>query len=263
MIDYGNFLEKNIGEDIDHITIHSNEYWKAFFTMTPNDPNVFFARIFLLLSKGYLRRAEYTRGEPVFNMLLSHLQTIKSKCWEFVEQGIVATDKGENEKAVAFYKKALEVYPFSPQANYEMGLTVMLSSLKSKENILKSPAYGYYEKVRKYDPFFHLAYQGENKIARKMLPIMETINPMLELLASRKITVDGLKKFAEACFELGEYEFAAYANFKIALDTFDKTKGFNIDIIKEISKCIAQLGAEEAAAFVIQQIQAYNQQLNG
>ncbi len=271
VIDYGDFLEKNIEKDIDHITIHSNEYWKAFYTMAPNDPNVFFARIFLLISKGYLKRAEYTMifashhsdvsDKPVFDILLRDMRRITSKSNDFVKQGVMAYDKGEHEKAVAFYKKALDVYPFNPHANYELGQAAFLRGAMEKNDLLKSPALKYYEKVRKYDPFFHLAYQGKNEIAGKILPIVQKINPMLERLVSGKITSKGLNQFAEACIEIGEYEFAAYAFLKITMGTFDKTKGFNLGTVKKVAECLSQLGSEEAAAFFLQQIQLYNKRL--
>lgn len=50
-------------------------------------------------------------------------------------EGIKLHDKGEYEKAIEIYKKALAIDPLSPGINYEMAVTYM--SLKDYDNVIK------------------------------------------------------------------------------------------------------------------------------
>jgi tetratricopeptide (TPR) repeat protein len=271
VIDYGKFIRDFNTNNIDSLTIRSDLYWKAYITMSPNNPNVYFSRIFLLCGQGLLKRAEYVLAFAmyhsdlkrednrfVFDKVKNGIRKTTDLSDKYVEDGIKQFDMGNTENALALYNKALEIYPKNPWATYEIGLTEITANIKNSVASLLDSSSGQkkYALVREYDPFYQVAYQGKREIFKNMLPIMNKINPNLEIFYSGKATPMNFHEIAAGCEEMGQYEFAAYAYHHELLMKF-KTK-FDIDIAESIARCIRALGCSVAADYFLQQVKEFN-----
>jgi len=273
--EYGEWIEQNRQKGADKLTIYSDRYWQAFLSMSPGNPTVFLSRIFLLISEGSLKKAEYalvfslyqsSRNDSAKNLIGiigNQIKQIRKESGQYVELGIKAYDAGDIEKALSLYEKALYFYPKSPSAHYEIGLTYMTKNMgdMASENFDEKPHTLYYEKTRQYDPFFQFAYQGKIEIAKKMLIIMEKIQPVLPSLYKGNIASADLEKFAEGCMEIEAFEFAAYSYHTLLLRSFNKESGFDTKYSEKMAETLRKLGTEKAADFLIEQISEYNKMM--
>jgi len=273
VIDYGKWLEDNKGKNTDSLTIHSNEYWKAFITMSMNNPNVYFTRLFYLIMDGEITRTDYVKiftswhcdfkresNKKVLQIISGWQKRIKDDSNAWVKKGISEFDKGNKKGSMEYYQMALNLWPKNPWANYEIGLTMMMDTVKHMFEDSR-PCDKYFEKTRKIDPFYGFAYQGKKEIAQGMLVIMKDIEPALKRMTSGQVKAEDMKMFADGCVTLKEYELAAYAyHFQLHM-TMDKSNGFDEAVVKNFKECVNNLGANEAAEMIEEQFKEYNRLL--
>jgi tetratricopeptide (TPR) repeat protein len=273
VIAYGRWLENHPVGHPDSLTVHSDLYWNAFFTMAMRDPTVYYTRLFLLIGEGRLARAQYVRifaslhmdngreaDAQMMRFLGAGMDEVLRASDGLVEKGIGFYDQGNADKAKAFYEAALGIYPKSPRANYELGLTLMTANLK--EGRIDAPDHAaYFAKVRDYDPFFAFAYQGPKAISAKMLIVVKEIEPSLKAVSGNHPAAGDFRKFADACAKLGEWELAAYAYHIELFMTLDERKGFDPIPADKLAECLRELGAVQASKEILDQFRMYNEQL--
>ncbi len=272
LVEYGNSIKQFKEKDYNELTIYSDVYWNAFFAIAPDNPDVYFSRVHLLMREGLLEQAFYTlifityqantiieRNEITFLAVQKDIESVKTNSAKYIRNGIKQYDSGSYTKAIDEYNKALSIYPKSPPALYQTGMTYMAKHLQEKgeEEQAKEIAFEYYEKARTYDPFYHMAYQGPEAIAQKMSIVSGKIQPAVKELLSRKVSEEILLEFAAGCEEIGVYEFSIYAYHLLLALAYDDT--VNADIVDKIAICLKKLGVENAANEFKSQIQAINQ----
>lgn len=270
VIAYGNWLEQGKGRDADSLTIHSDSYWSAFVNMSADNPTVYFSRLVLLYMDGELTRANYvklftlyhySRKNEEHRMFLEYLQAKQQEIARItdglVERGIAHFDKGDKDKAMAYYDGALRIWPKYPRANYEKGLTLMVRDLKAafRED---QPHVELFAKTRSYDPFYRFAYQGKKEIAMKMLVVMQEIEPAITEIGGGKPTIESMRAFAVGCEKLEEWELAAYAWHFLLTMTLTKEKGFDLATVAKFTGCLNALGAGSAASAIGGEYARYN-----
>jgi tetratricopeptide (TPR) repeat protein len=273
VIAYGRWLESRPVGNPDSLTIRSDTYWNAFFTMAMRDPTVYYTRIFLLIGEGRLARAQYVRifaslhmdarkeaDAELMGSLGSRMEEVRRASDGLVEKGIGYFDQGNGDKARYFYAAALGIYPKSPRANYELGLTLLTANLK--EGRIDAPDHAaYFAKVREYDPFFAFAYQGPKALAEKMPIILNEIEPSLKAVSGNHPSPQDFRKFGDACVRLGEWELAAYSYHTELFMTLDARKGFDTVPSEKLAACLRELGAAQASKEILEQFRMYNEQL--
>jgi hypothetical protein len=270
VIAYGHWLEQHPGADADSLTLHSDLYWTAFTTMSMDNPAVYFSRLFVLIGEGRLDRADYVKfftdihmdhrkesDVQVLTFIRDNAKDIHLACNKIVDAGVAEYDAKRMDKAEHFYRAALGIYPKSPRANYEMGLTLMTENLE-KGNIDAPEPAEYYAKVRSYDPFYTFAYQGKKEISMKMAVVVNEIEPALKALGGKRPAAADFHRFAEGCVKLGEWELGAYAYHTELFMTLDKKKGFDGATADAFARCIRELGAKQAAIDIRADLKKYN-----
>ena len=270
VINYGKWLENNRGKDADSLTIHSDSYWNAFITMSMDNPNVYFTRLFLLIIDGELTRTDYVRlftswhcdfkresNRTVLEIIDGWQKQIKKNSNTWVQKGVAEYDKGNQKTAMEHYKKAITIWPKNSWAHYEMGLTMMMDDVKEIMEETRS-CDEYFKIARKYDPFQRFAYQGKKEIAQGMPVIMDEIEPSLKRMTSANVTKEDMKQFADGCVKLKEYELAAYAYHFLLSMTMNRDEGFAIGTLQNFKSCIENLGALKAAREIEEQYLKYN-----
>jgi hypothetical protein len=270
VIAYGRWLENHPSGDADSLTIGSDLYWSAFATMAMRDPAVYFSRIFVLVGEGRLARARYVRfftdlhmdhgqeaDQKVMEFLGKSMEDIRGASDRMVERGIAEYDQGRKDKAARFYEAALGIYPKSPRANYELGLTLMTENLE-RGRAGDGGQEAYFARTRAYDPFFTFAYQGKKETAAKMIVILKEVEPSFKAIQGKRPTAGDFGKFADACAKLGEWELAAYAyHVKLSM-TLDRENGFDAATADRFVDCIRELGAVKAAEDLRAEYHRYN-----
>ena len=226
------------------------------------------------MKEDYLKKAAYTlhfakyftMEENLDNviMFLKMFQEITATPQEYVDKGIKCYDDGNIEKALEHYEKALELYPKSPEALYEIGLVYMTAELgikAPKEGIMgirekageknskleSHSGLAYFEKVRLYDPFFNYAYQGSKELTAQMAIILEEIDPLLPLLFKGTIDIKSMTKLGDAFVKINQIEYAVYA-YTIAFYGSFKKK-YNKKLLKKITTSLIAINARKTARF--------------
>jgi tetratricopeptide (TPR) repeat protein len=267
---FGKTLAARKGRDIDSVTIYDNGFWKAFFVMSPTDPSLFFARAFLLFQDGQLQKTEYLlllssyhsdpekpENQIIIKSLLDRITTIKDKSSQLVLKGVKATSQKEYKRARSYYQQALQLYPKSPYALYEVGLSYLNEQGKQDINaIQQTPEYRYFRDVVLYDPFSWRAYQGQPREIESILQIRDIIAPSLEQLRKYEYDNQEFVKFADACMHLGQYEYAVYAYWNHAILNQDKL--MDPETITKLIWCLKILKMDEAAEFIANEIATFN-----
>ena len=272
LVEYGNSIKQFQEKDYNELTIYSDVYWNAFFAIAPDNPDIYFSRVHLLMREGLLEQAFYTlifisyqantiieRNERTFLAVQKDIESVKANSAKHIRNGIKQYDNGSYTKAIEEYDKALSIYPKSPPALYQTGMTYMGKYLQEKgeEEQAEEIAFEYFEKVRAYDPFYHMAYQGPEEITQKKFIVSGKIQPAVKELLSRNISGKILLEFAAGSEEIGVYEYSIYAYHLLLALAYDDT--VNTDIVEKIAVCLKKLGVENAANEFRSQIQAIHQ----
>jgi tetratricopeptide (TPR) repeat protein len=240
--------------------------------MSKKQPFVPLSRALLLLKDGEIKRAAYNlhfakyftnkdNRDNVF-MFLKMIAEMTELPDEYVSRGVKCYDKGDYEKAVEYYSKALELYPKSPEALYEIGLMKMTSDLgvkapkkgvigvRSKSENSKIELHSglpYYEMTRLHDPFFTYAYQGNKDLIGQMTVIMRVIDPLLPSLYKSSIKADSMAVLGDAFVKINQYEYAIYA-YMIAFYGSFKEK-YDKKLLDKITSSLNALNAKETSKF--------------
>lgn len=212
--------------DIDRITIHNKDYWRAVMEMTPSNPSVLFAHAHLHIAKGEVARGETYLLLGGINMdaqFMDRLQTQLKYNAELVEQmsrdiqkGMQHHDKGEYDRALAVYDHVIAEYPGGAWAHYEKGFSYLMMGPQEPELIKKREAM--YAACRERDPFYTHAYQGSGEgIVDKFIVMGGKVHPFT---SGERRDFEAFLAYAEGCEELGLFHIAAHARWKLAqIDT--------------------------------------------
>lgn len=211
--------------DIAKLTYKNKDYWRAVMEMTPKDSSILFTHAHLHASCGETPYAD-------IYFLLGSLTDAKSHQEEFdkykllrnnlnkragreMSRGVKLHDKGEYKGAIRVFDHVITEYPGYALAYYEKGLSYMLMSKTTKNNVgLKDKALQMYAQCRMRDPFFWKAYQGgdPNVIA----DLQVCLKKVVPFVSGKRNKVSFIA-FAEGCEEMEFYPFAAHARWKLSL----------------------------------------------
>lgn len=284
VIAIGNLLRNSIGKPADSITIHTDLYWRAHGQMSMTNPLIFQARTFKLIEDGQLDRARYllfftqlnTRSSDKNNlyllqMLAGWLQQIHKEKQQYVNKGIKLFDQGKRGKALNEFITALAYSPNDAHSLYEIGLTFMTDNLsghvaatmddaESKKSAPDFRASDFYALARKSDPFYLFAYQGKvskTKYGKNALAAQEAYKTMRKEGLSR----EQIKIFADNCYVMKEFEFAAYAYKYLMLFELSDDKNYSDYALKNYCNSVKALGANEASQFIANQYKIIRESL--
>ncbi len=242
--DVKNSPDKNFKE----LTINNPNYWKAYFELDPEDPTVLLLHTALLMKEKELSLTQYLLmfsfyfcEIPVYNNLIPKIaedtKSFDTEIEPLIEKGIKIYDKGNHEKALKLYEKALEINPNNVWALYEIGLTKTLGDPKYLAGV------PYYEKIIEHDPFFFHAYQCTRELTKKHNLFLEKIKPTLKKIMTFKADTEDFFTFAEGCKEIDQPAFAIYAYWM----GMKLNKKFTEKECNEIIDCLNILGHKKLA----------------
>lgn len=266
VLNYGLNLEDSGYNNFNECTVYNEKYWKAYFTLTQKDITVMLIRLFVLMREGYLKRAEmlllycyydknkeWERDNIILKSVTEDINTIKSNCNSIIEEGIGQWDSGNRSQALDLYKKALQIYPKSPWALYEISLTKLMSEIDDENEMMinnNTDLTDYYSVIRKFDPFYTYAYQGTMtpELKKNAKAMFEIVEPCYNELWKGINVIENMEKIGDGYYEMGEYEFAIYSYKYVLYHTYDD--GFRDDIIKRIDLCFNGLGKGDLSTFL-------------
>jgi len=254
---WGQTVSSIQGNNEDGFSIRKDAYWAAFFHSVPADPRVLWSRAALLGSQGLWQRASYVMTfahlqskvivdsnlEKTINDIQERMDLLAFRSNEHVENGLILLDSGNVERARDQYQVALAMYPKNPWATYELGATYLLDGLsKMRDSVayLQTPSQQYFAKVRTYDPWYGVAYQGSKGLTQNATVVSEQIQPNWDRIKIGKGDADYYQQFAMGCELIGEYEFALYGYALALQEKLDAER--MADIRTHMKQCLQQLG---------------------
>jgi len=260
--EYAKNLAADNKEDINRITVRNEEYWKTILVLTA-DNTALSARLFCLMSKGLLKRAEivllfcaydvkegYGIANDILNTVGSDINTISENSDHLVNEGIKKWEKGDTQGAIELYHQALGIYPKNPKAIYEISLGYL--SFDSKGELTNEKAEPYYALIRSLDPHFSLAYQGEISplLRRAYLALVNKVEPSFKSLWTGENALINMRNLADGYFEMEEYELALYAYKYLLFHTY--RGGFDPQLVSRIENCLTALEMQHLIIFLNQ-----------
>ncbi len=246
VIDYGEDLETHGYDDTTRSTVQNEKYWKAIFALSTNDITALLTRMLLLMRDGQLKRAEmvflfciydrntaWERDHRIMQTVWDDIIEIRDESEQFIEDGIKEWDKGNRQKAIDLYYKALSIYPKSPWALYEISYDHLTYDLTAQQ-ILDGKNEPYYRLIRHLDPMYWLAYQGKpfpNR-PRAVNALTNKVEPSYGKLWKGEDVIANMKELADGYYEMEEYEFALYAFKYLLFHSYER--GFDHNLICRI-----------------------------
>lgn len=262
VVEYAKDLETSSLEDINRTTVQNEKYWKTILVLAAGDNTALFTRLLLLMREGLLKRAEmillycyydqnkdWERDKIILQTVSSDIKAIENESNSAVEEGIKEWDRGDRQKAIELYHKALTIYPKNPWALYEISYDHLTYDLTAQE-ILNGKNEPYYTLIRHLDPMYMIAYQGKPFPNRPQAvqALTNKVVPSYRKLWNGEDVFASMKELADGYFEMQEYELALYAYKYLLFHTYDKE--FDQDLISQISICLAELKMTDVTDFL-------------
>ncbi|HLP10391.1 MAG TPA: hypothetical protein VK177_00565 [Flavobacteriales bacterium] len=131
----GKILSKNdFSKNVDVVTLteKNSDYWRAVLEMSPGNQLIPVSKMLMHIAKGefsyaqsYLEMVslisdEKTVPDRYMKEMKLRLQVFEKKFQDELGKGLLLHDTGKYADAIAVYEKLLKVYPYSPQAKYEL-----------------------------------------------------------------------------------------------------------------------------------------------
>jgi hypothetical protein len=265
VIDYGTDLQSRGYRDIDKATVQNELYWKAIVALSANDITALLTRLLLLMREGELRRAtivllfcaydqnqSWDRDGQIIQLVANDINQIEAESSGLIEQGIRQWDLGNRRKALELYYKALQVFPKSPWALWEIAYDHLTYDLDPEE-LLDGRFETRYQLIRDLDPHYELAYyQGKNTPQKRaaVAALTQKVRPAYAGLYKGEDVLTNMKSLADGYFEMREYEFALYAYKYVLFRTYKE--GFDQAIVGQIAACLQAMGMERVAPYLDQ-----------
>ena len=247
---YGSTLERHGYTDGDAATVGNPSYWQAVIALTGNDITAMLVRLLLLMSAGDLARAEVLLLYCLYNhnaawerdmRLLSRVQSdiagIRRRSSTHIERGIALWDRGKRAEALSMYRTALDLYPKSPWAVWQLGLDRLVSDFGFQD----SPEFRrLYAHIRALDPHYELAwYQGISTTGHEFAlarTVSEEVLPSARALFQGQNPIANMRRLADGYHRIEEYELAFYAYKHVLFNTY--TGSFDLDIADGLRACL-------------------------
>ncbi len=260
--------------NIADFTSRSKDYWRATMEMSSTDPSILLAKAYMYMMQGkiswgerYLFLASLSMDDRFKDELKTYSalqEKLTKRLVADMNKGIALHDQGEYDKALEVYDAVLKEYPECAWAWYEKGFVYLTMRTQEPEKDAGDEEPGkdaapektddkakpseadkaaeMYARCRQCDPFYWKAYQGNDQtVISKLLPVMKACS-FLEGDASG---IKGFQEFAQGCHDAGLYDFAAQAEWILALYDAGSSKNHLKAFLDDLDK----LGLKEVDFF--------------
>jgi hypothetical protein len=228
---------------VDEITLHNPDYWRAMMEMAPGDPAILFAHAYLLACAGEVDYADVYMALGSLNMskdFISHTKrwqdltkALRDVSTGQIKKGIALNDSKKYKEAISVYDDVLTQYPCCAWAMYEKGLTIML--MNGTKGAGKSGSAAMFAACRLHDPFRWQAYQGSDQKVLSSLPVL--LGKVIPYYSGEKRTPESFNDFAEGCEEIGLFQIAAVCQWRLANSDSSNQKRHLIKYLSLMEKC--------------------------
>lgn len=245
-------LDYTRGIDVEELTSRNYFFWRALLEMSPNDPLIAAAQIFLYVAEGkldYAQRLLYgtlpfsdPKSAPtgLLKELEMYLDMFQKPVRERILKGIDHFRKGEHDRAEETYLDVLDSYPQSSWALYELFQTLRKRAMEQQtaDPSLMPDWNEWARKIYAADPVypFQASATGPDSIYR-LVRRME----LKELLQKPMNEPEAFYRYADIATDLDAFGFAALLFHRVR--TFFKPEKYgNRDVLGEFLFCLHRLG---------------------
>lgn len=220
----GRMVQRRGAAGADEVTVDSELYWVAFFSVGWVDPSLYLLRAYLLMSEGRLEQAANTLSFAVPSAMMSSgdgLASIGSVWSDLMEQfayydaiwsqGVALHDKGRFKKALDRYDELLADNPTYCPALASKGVTLAVMAQKSYPGGSLEKAMALLAEARAANPFYPEAYQGTPVDAMKSAIVSQHLAPVVGTVRTGDTRSVDLARFAKGCVSIEAPEYAIYA----------------------------------------------------
>lgn len=241
--------------DVDKLTDHNPDYWRAFVEMSPGQPDIPMVRIALLVNSGEIDKARrladvvspFDANKSGSSRLLGECRAFLRIFFERLEKqigdGIKLHDQGKLGDALAVYDGVIKDYPKSAWANYERYHTLFTMDLEGKKKDDQAPKADWQKSVaiiRACDPLYATGGQLHTGIEAYHTVRRMELNELFKKPDDRG---KDLIKYADIALDVGAYGFAAtiYWNAILAIDPKEYGDRTREDLVEYFLYALEQL----------------------
>lgn len=222
--EYGRMVQGRGAAGADEVTVDSELYWMALFSVGWADPSIHLVRMYLLMSEGRLEQAANTLSFAVPSALAGDgegLASINAVWADLTEQfayydaiwsrGVALHDKGNFRKALDRYDEVLADNPRYCPALTSKGVTLAVMEQKGYPAGSLQQALGFLAEARAANPFYAEAYQGTPADAAKNVIVSRILAPVVGAVRTGDSRSVDLLRFAKGCVLIEAPDYAIYA----------------------------------------------------
>ncbi len=196
-------------QDINKLTNHNNNYWRADVEMNRGNQLVPATKIFMHMTQGEFdyayKYAEFikmfaspkTNANDYLEELLWRLDLFNNDLKKEINLGIEEHDKGNYEKAIEVYDRILKVYPGSAWARYEKYYSENARDLKKGK--IKADDRSGWDKAKveiyRYNPLYSMDVRASNAREGYLMFRRQEINTLFKEKEMKESTI--YKSFAK------------------------------------------------------------------
>ncbi len=242
-------LEAGRPIDVEKITFHNPNFWRATIEMAGTDVTISAAQAFLFAANGELGKAgrllqflpPARNPERLAALVLARLQGriegIEAMTDRRIQAGIRLFGQKQYEKAAAVFEAVLKENPASAWACHELLLT--RRTMTGSDAVVQD----YETQVYGRDPLYSSAPIHVNtgeRVYRAMLRL-----GMRELFKDPSKSKSDYAKYTQTAFELGEYGYAALLYW----GAFERVTPGDYEALRHYLYCLEQLEVPQMKAF--------------
>lgn len=176
--------------DPERLITRNEEWWQAFYEVSPADPGLALLHGGSLLCTGDAQRAMLVLrlalnhdaldagSAKVITSVMQHAGAYMAPSHVIAREGLALHDKGEFDGAIAKYDEALQLWPRNGWALYEKGLSILVHQRAKGDYppLVKD----LFARSRKVDPFQWNAWQGVAKDIPGLVEMQQVARPLWE-----------------------------------------------------------------------------------